>query len=280
MLGKSGALEADEIVIDLEDAVAPNAKEDARELVASFLADDPLEEKSVAVRINGLDTPWGERDVTELAQRAGTHIDSLVVPMVERAEHLEDVDRLLGDREIGLQALLETAGGLQRAGEIAAATQRTETLIIGYADLAASLGRPPGGDDFGSWIFAQETVLVGARAANLQAIDGPYLGIRDEDGLRKRAEHVRGLGYDGKWAVHPAQVPVINDVFTPSQDEFDKASAIVAALEEAEGGAGRGAVELDGAMIDEASRKLAVLIVARGEAAGLRSEAGEEAPAR
>jgi citrate lyase subunit beta/citryl-CoA lyase len=275
MLSKAGGLPADELVVDLEDSVAAEAKAEARELVAGVLADGGLTSGTVAVRVNAPDSPWWEGDVVELVERAGPWIDSLVLPKVESAEGVRGVERLLGTlgeraAALGLQALVETAGGVQRAGEIAAASPRLEALVLGYADLAASLGRLPGSDSPELWLHAQETVLVAARAGGLQAIDGPYLAIRDEHGLRVRSERTRALGFDGKWAVHPDQLPTINEVFTPSREEFERASAVVAALEGAEG---RGAVELDGEMIDEASRKLALQIVARGRAAGLTDEA-------
>lgn len=271
MLAKAAALGTDEIVVDLEDSVAPDSKEQARELVGRLLAAERSFSVAVAVRVNPLCGPWGQRDVAELAQRSGPRIGSLVIPKVESAEDVLAVDRLLwivGEpaRGIGLQALVETAGGLLRAGEIAAASPRLEALILGYADLAASLGRAPGPAPPERWLHAQETLLVAARAAGLQAIDGPYLEIRDDDGLRLRAEHARALGFDGKWAVHPGQLDIINATFTPVDDELARARAILDALAGAEG---RGAVELDGEMIDEASRKLALQVVARGRAAGL-----------
>jgi citrate lyase subunit beta / citryl-CoA lyase len=258
-------------VVDLEDSVASDAKDQARELVGDLVASERSFAAAVAVRINPLSSPWGERDVVDLVERAGPRIGSLVIPKVESAEDVLAVDRLLCSvgkpaGGIGLQALVETAGGLLRAGEIAAASPRLEALILGYADLAASLGRAPGPAPPERWLHAQETVLVAARAAGLQAIDGPYLEIRDDDGLRLRAAHARALGYDGKWAVHPGQLAIINAAFTPEDEELARACAIVDALARAQG---RGAVELDGEMIDEASRKLALQVVARGRAAGL-----------
>ena len=225
--------------------------------------------------MNPLGGPWGEWDVVELVERAGPRVDSLVIPKVESADDVLAVERLLDGlgepaAAIRLQALVETAAGLLRAGEIGAASPRLASLIIGYADLGASLGRTPS-DAPERWLYAQETVLVAARAAALQAIDGPYLEIRDDDGLRRRAEHVRALGYDGKWAVHPGQLAIINAAFTPAPDELARAEAVLAALAGAEG---RGAVELDGAMIDEASRKLAQDVVARGRAAGVNGGSG------
>jgi citrate lyase subunit beta / citryl-CoA lyase len=273
MLAKASALGADEVVVDLEDSVAPDAKEQARRLVGDLLAADAWFDAQVAVRINSLAGPWGERDLVELVGRAGPRIGSLVIPKVESADDVLAADGLLetvgeAARGVGLQALVETAGGLLRAGEIAAASPRLEALILGYADLAASLGRAPGPAPPERWLHAQETLLVAARAAGVQAIDGPYLEIRDDDGLRLRADHARALGFDGKWAVHPGQLEIINAAFTPVDDELARARAVLDALAAAEG---RGAVELDGAMIDEASRKLALQVVARGRAAGLEA---------
>ena len=273
MLDKALTLETDEIVVDLEDSVAADAKEQARELVAVFLERGPSSDAAVAVRINALASPWAKRDVVELVRRAGGSIDSLIVPKVERAEDLAAVEGLLdaqgsSAKEVRLQALVETAAGLLRVSEIAAASPRLEALILGYADLAASLGRGPGAMAPESWLYAQETLLVSARAVGLQAIDGPYLEIRDHAGLRARAEHARALGFDGKWAVHPEQLPIINAAFTPSSEEIARARAVIEALGSAEG---RGAVEVQGEMIDEASRKLALQVIARGRAAGLEA---------
>jgi citrate lyase beta subunit len=269
MLSKALSLPADEIVIDLEDAVAADQKEDARELVSEFLSGERSVAASVAVRVNALATPWGVRDVGELLRRAGPQIDSLIVPKVERPEDIAEVERLLdadGDagRGVRLQALVETAAGLLHVGEIAAASPRLEALILGYADLAASLGRAQGMAMPGTWLYAQEKVLVAARAYGLQMVDGPYLEIRDEEGLQLWVEHVRALGFDGKWAVHPDQLAIINATFTPMPAEVARARAIIDALEQAEE---RGAVELHGEMIDEASGKLALQVIARGRAA-------------
>jgi citrate lyase subunit beta/citryl-CoA lyase len=269
MLSKALALPADEIVVDLEDAVAADQKEQARELVAEFLSRDQSIPAAVAVRVNALATPWGARDVVELLRQPRTRIDSLIVPKVERREDIAEVERLLnaqgdGMRDVRLQALVETAAGLLNVAEIAASSPRLEALILGYADLSASLGRAHGMTAPGTWLYAQEKVLVAARASGLQMIDGPYLEIRDDEGLRLWAEHVRELGFDGKWAVHPDQLAIINATFTPMAAEVARARAILDALEQAEE---RGAVELHGEMIDEASRKLAVQVIARSRAA-------------
>jgi citrate lyase subunit beta/citryl-CoA lyase len=270
MLEKAIVLEADEIVVDLEDSVAPEAKEDARELIAGFLARERPMAQAVAVRINVLDGPWGERDVVDSVRRVGRRIQSLIVPKVEGPDDIAQVERLLdsqGERatDIQLQALIETAAGLLHVVEISTASPRLDSLILGYADLSASLGRAPGVMTPWNWLYVQETVLVAARASGLQAIDGPYLDIRDHAGLRLRAEHVHALGFDGKWAVHPDQLAIINGVFTPTAEEIAAARAVLDALAFADG---RGAIELHGEMIDEASRKLALQVVARGRAAG------------
>jgi citrate lyase subunit beta/citryl-CoA lyase len=271
MLLKTSGLEADEVIADLEDSVAADKKEPARELVCAFLARTEPLGPAIAVRINEPAGPWGERDVEELVRSAGSRIESLIIPKVERAEDVVAVARLLdqlGDEAAGvrLQALVETAAGLLHAGEIASSSSRLEALIIGYADLAASLGRAPAPSGPESWLHAQETVLVAARAYGLQAIDGPYLDIKNEAGLQQRAEHVRALGFDGKWAIHPAQLAIINAVFTPAPEEVARARAVLDALSNADG---RGAVEFQGEMIDEASRKLALAVIARARAAGL-----------
>jgi citrate lyase subunit beta / citryl-CoA lyase len=263
MLAKAATLPADEIVIDLEDAVAAEEKDAAREAVAAALRGGDLADRLVAVRVNALGTPWCKRDVQALAQVGPA---TLVLPKAERPD---DVQRLAGMLErtgsrLGVQALIETAAGLQNAGEIAAASPRVRSLILGYADLSASLGRPSaGGEAPASWLFAQETVLVAARAAGVQAIDGPYLRLGDDAGVRAWAAHARALGYDGKWAIHPSQLAPINEAFSPTPEELERARAIVAALDRAEG---RGAVELDGQMIDEAHRRLAEAVLARAGA--------------
>jgi citrate lyase subunit beta/citryl-CoA lyase len=271
MLSKAIELPVDEVIGDLEDSVAVDSKESARESLAGLLERAEPLGPAIAVRVNSLASPWGERDVVELVRRAGSRIGSLVVTKVESARDVAAVESLLDDfgehaEDLGFQALVETAAGLLHVGEIAAASSRLEALIIGYADLAASLGRGPGASGPESWVYAQETVLVAARAHGLQAIDGPYLEIKDDAGLRRRAEHARALGFDGKWAVHPAQVGIVNAVFTPAVEELARAQSIVDALSSAKG---RGALELEGEMIDEASRKWALEMIARAHAAGM-----------
>jgi len=274
MLAKAQEQPADELVIDLEDAVVPDGKEAARATVIAAIRDGSWGQRSIVVRVNPLATEWGRRDVEEVVAGAGEALGGLVVPKVESPGELEELDSLLDETEeragrepVGLQALIETAAGLVRAAEIAHASARLEALIIGFADLAASLGRSSGTDYPGDrWHWVRETVLVAARSEGLQAIDGPHLDVRDLEGLAVEAGRARALGLDGKWALHPGQIEPINAAFSPAQAEVDRAGAIIDALA---GSEGRGAVSLDGEMIDEASRKLAAQVLARGQAAGL-----------
>ena len=274
MLAKAPTLGADEIVIDLEDAVAVAAKDDARAQVTSVLAAAPFAALSVAVRVNAPGTPWCHADLIALA--AGSRPPgSIVLPKVESAGDLAFADRLLDgveraagrDRPLRIQALIETARGLARVQEIAAASPRLDALILGYADLAASLGRSEAGArDLDGWRPAQEAVLTAARAHGLQAIDGPYLGVAVDERFVAAATRARDAGFDGKWAIHPAQVGALNELFTPAEAELERARAVIAALEAAERDGGRGAVALDGEMLDEAVRVAALRTLARGTA--------------
>jgi citrate lyase subunit beta/citryl-CoA lyase len=287
MLAKAPTLPADELFMDLEDSVAPLAKEEARDSVVQALKEGDWTGKTVVVRVNGVYTRWCAGDVLHVVENAGQFLDCLMIPKVEHASDVTFVDNLLRmteetlalEKRIGLEVQIETATGLRNIHDIAAASDRTETLIFGPADMSASLGLPtvtagmpmPGypGDH---WHHVLSTILIAARHAGVQAIDGPYLLIKDLDGFREMAERARALGYDGKWALHPGQIDVLNDVFTPSQEEFDKASAMLEAYRHATEVEGRGAVMFGNEMIDEASRKMAEQLAARGRAAGLNTE--------
>ncbi len=274
MLDKARSLPADEIVIDLEDSVAVGQKDEARAAVAAALGEGEWTAGSVAVRINDPSSRFCHRDVLEVVACAGDALSCLVVPKVEAPDDLRFVERLLGMVEeeagrerppVAIEALIETAVGLARVREIARASDRLEALIVGYADLGASLGRSPAAGEH--WAPVLDTVLVAARAAGLQAIDGPHLDIPDLDGMRAAASHARALGYDGKWALHPTHVEPLNEIFSPTDEELERAAAILEALDDAASGEGRGAALLDGEMIDEASRKRALEVQARGSTA-------------
>ena len=266
-LAKGRGLEADEVVIDLEDAVVPAAKEAARAGVAAALAEG-FAAPSVAVRVNAIGTPWCHLDLAAIAASAREHV-TVVLPKVEHPHDLGFADRLLAGAEaaagraapVRLLALIETAAGLQAVGEIAGASARLDGLIVGYADLAASLGRPAGGGP-ADWRFAQDAVLVAARAAGIQAIDGPHLGIRDDEPFRAEVAHARALGYDGKWAIHPAQLDALRAAFTPTEAELAEARATLAALDRAAAD-GAGAVAAGDRMLDEALAVAARRVLAR-----------------
>ena len=218
MLAKGPSLPADEVFMDLEDSVAPAAKEEARANIVLALKEGDWSGKTAVVRVNGVPTKWCYRDVIEVVEGAGEHIDCLMIPKVEYVTDVTFVDDLLRmvedtiglNRRIGLELQIETATGLTNIDEIAQVSDRAETLIFGPADMSASLGLPtvtaglpmPGypGDH---WHHVLMTILIAARNASLQAIDGPYLVIKDLDGFREMALRARALGYDGKWALHP-----------------------------------------------------------------------------
>ena len=291
MLAKAPGLPADEVFLDLEDSVAPGAKEEARANVVQALTEGDWMGKTVVVRINGVQTRWCYRDVIEVVEGAGPYLDCLMIPKAEYATDVTFVDDLLRmiedtvglDRRIGLEVQIETASGLTNIDDIAAASDRTETLIFGPADMSASLGLPaltaglampnyPGDH----WHHVLSMILIAARNAGLQAIDGPYLVIKDLDGFREMAMRARALGYDGKWALHPGQIDVLNEVFAPTQEEFDKAEAIIEAYAHATDVERTGAVMFGIEMIDEASRKMAEQVATRGRAAGLTRRAVTE----
>jgi citrate lyase subunit beta/citryl-CoA lyase len=284
MLAKAPQLAADEVFMDLEDSVAPLAKEDARGNIVDALKNNDWDGKTVVVRINSIDTQWAADDLKTIVENGGQFLDCIMIPKVQYDHEVLFVDHMLRmieaklglDKKIGIEAQIETATGLKNIHQIAHASDRLETLIFGPADMSASLGLPtvtaglpmPGypGDH---WHWVLETILVAARDASLQVIDGPYLLIKDLDGFREMAMRARALGYDGKWALHPGQVDVLNEVFTPTQDEYDKAEAMLDAYKHATEVDRRGAVMFGTEMIDEASRKMAVQFAERGRAAGM-----------
>jgi citrate lyase subunit beta/citryl-CoA lyase len=290
-LAKARDLPADEVFLDLEDAVAPVAKETARRNAVAALTSGRWRAGVRAVRINDATTPWAYRDVIEVAEGAPGDVDVIVLPKVTSPDHVTWLDLLLTQieqataggrdgapaRRIGIEAQIEDARGLAAVDAIAAASGRLEALVFGPADFMASLGmrslevgvQPPGyaGDAFH---YALMRILVAARAHGLQAIDGPYLKIRDVDGFRRAAASAAALGYDGKWVLHPGQIDAANEVFAPGQAEYDRAEQILGAYSRATTVDQRGAVMLGDEMIDEASRKMAAGLAAKGRAAGLK----------
>jgi citrate lyase subunit beta/citryl-CoA lyase len=267
MLAKACAADVDEVVLDLEDAVTPRMKESARAWVIKVLAERRFTASGVAVRVNASSSPWGQDDLKALSV-AEKQPTSVVLPKVEAAADVLEAEATLGERgaAITVQALIETARGLRAIDAIANASQRLASLIIGYLDLASSLGRSPAGAaNPDLWIAVQDTVLGAARAAGIQAIDGPFVAIDDFLGLGASALRAADLGFDGKWAIHPSHIPMLTETFTPTRHELEHAREILDLLD-AGAASGLGALRLDGVMVDEAMRGGALRILARAGA--------------
>jgi len=283
-MGKAPTIPADMVFLDLEDAVAPREKESSRAKVVEAIRGNEWGDKVLCVRVNDWSTTWTAFDIIEVVGHAGPRLDEIMLPKVESAAQVVAADMLLRQVEvraglpighIGIEVQIETARGLINVEEICASSPRLETVIFGPADFAASMEMPvltggvqiPAypGDHF-HYVFSK--ILMAGRANGLQVIDGPFLYVRDHDALRDYAVRTRTLGYDGKWALHPDQVAVLNDVFSPTQEQFDKAWDILDAYRDATEGEGKGAVMFGTEMIDEASRKMALKFISRGERAG------------
>jgi citrate lyase subunit beta/citryl-CoA lyase len=283
---KARGLASDEFFLDLEDAVAPQAKEEARANVIAALNDGGWNEKVRVVRVNDVTTPYAYRDVIEVVENAGANLDCLMLPKVSSPDHVVWLDLLLTQVEraaglpvgrIGVEAQIEDAPGLTRVEEIAAASPRLEALVFGPGDLMASVNmrtlvvgeQPPGYTEGDAYHYILMRILLAARAHDLQAIDGPYFNVRDVAAFTRAAERSAALGFDGKWVLHPAQIEAGNEVYSPGQDDYDHAELILDAYDHATRVQGRGAAMLGDEMIDEASRKMALVIAAKGRAAGL-----------
>ncbi|CAM3811084.1 CoA ester lyase [Nocardiopsis rhodophaea] len=283
---KARGLDVDAFFLDLEDAVAPLEKERARENVVAALREGGWGGKIRTVRVNDLGSPWTYRDVIAVVEGAGAELDCLVLPKVTGPEQVSWLDLLLTQIEravglpvgrIGIEAQIEDARGLQSIGAIAAASPRLETLVYGPADFMASMNmktlvvgeQPPGYDVGDAYHYVLMRILTAARAHGLQAIDGPYLQIRDVEAFRRSAGRTAALGFDGKWVLHPSQVAAANEAYAPTQEDYDHAELILDAYEHATTVERRGAVMLGDEMLDEASRKMALVVAAKGRAAGL-----------
>jgi citrate lyase subunit beta/citryl-CoA lyase len=285
MQAKAATLEADQVLFDLEDATAPSEKAGARSIVVDSLKTLDFGRRAVAVRVNGVDTSWCYRDVVDVVEPAGDHIDTLILPKVESAADVTFLDRLLTQIElaqgwpagrIGVEVLIESASGVQQVDQIARSSARLEALIFGPGDLSASLGL--GQLTIGTlesdypgdiWHYALMRLLVAARTNGLLAIDGPYAAFADLAGLERSARRTAALGYDGKWVIHPSQIETVNRVYSPDPATYARAEGILAAYREAIEGEGRGAVRYEGEMIDEANRKMAESVARRGRWLGL-----------
>jgi citrate lyase subunit beta/citryl-CoA lyase len=271
MCEKAPSVGADLVFLDLEDACAPSMKESARAIAVGALTGLDWGRTIRAVRVNGLETPWCYGDIIEVVTGARDALDVLIVPKVRSARDVWWVDVLLGQLEaklgltkpIGLEVLIEDAEGLLNALDIARSSDRLEALIFGAGDLSASMRARVDGNfepivaypgDF--WHFARVQVLAAARAGMVDAIDAPYPAYQDSEGYRQSALQASALGFDGKWAIHPSQVPIATEVFSPTPEEVDEARAAMAAYREAEAG-GVGAIGRDGRLVDAAHMRLA-----------------------
>ena len=297
MLDKAKGLPADQVFMDIEDAVAPLAKPDARKNIVAALNEGRYDGKVRSVRVNDWTTEWTYLDVIEVVSGAGANLDCIMLPKVQGPEQIRALDMLLTQVEkaegldvgrIGIEAQIENAMGLTMVDEIAAASPRVETIIFGPADFMASINmkslvvgeQPPGYDVGDAYHYILMRILMAARAYDKQAIDGPYLQIKDLDGYTRVAERSAALGFDGKWVLHPDQIAAANEIFSPRQDDYDRAELILDAYEwytSAAGGA-RGAAMLGDEMIDEASRKMALVIAGKGRAAGMQRSQTFEPP--
>ncbi|MBT4232711.1 MAG: CoA ester lyase [Marinovum sp.] len=290
MFEKAAKLDVDVIFLDLEDAVAPNEKEQARKNIIIALNEIDWGNKSMSVRINGLDTHYMYRDVVDVVEQAGERLDLIMIPKVGTAADVYAVDMMVTQIEaakgykkrIGFEHIIETALGMQNVSEIAAASPRNESLHFGVADYAASTRARTtiiGGvnEDYsvltdpakdGSrevhwgdmWHYALARMVVAARANGLRPIDGPFGDFSDPDGYRAAAKRAAVLGCEGKWAIHPSQAALANEVMSPSDSEVDRAERILKAMADAEK-TGKGAVSLDGRLIDYASIRQAEVLI-------------------
>jgi citrate lyase subunit beta / citryl-CoA lyase len=287
-LEKARTLDADQVFLDLEDSVAPIAKPSARGAVVEALNAGGWGEKVRVVRVNDWTTQWTYRDVVEVVEGAGASLDCVMLPKVQSAEQVVALDLLLTQIEkangleigrLGIEAQIENAIGLINVDAIAAASPRVETIVFGPADFMASINmkslvvgeQPPGYDVGDAYHYILMRILMAARAHDKQAIDGPYLQIRDVDGFRRVAGRSAALGFDGKWVLHPDQIGAANEIYSPAQSDYDHAENILDAYAHytSEAGGATGAVMLGDEMIDEASRKMAIVVSAKGRAAGM-----------
>ena len=287
---KAAASAADVVFLDLEDAVAPDDKPQARKNVIAALNDVDWGAKTISVRINGLDTHFMYRDVVDVVEQSGGRLDLIMIPKVGTAADVYAIDMMVTqieaamgyDKRIGFELIIETALGMQNVHEIAGASRRIESLHFGVADYAASTrarttnigGANPDyavltdADEAGGrethwgdmWHYALARMVVAARANGVRPIDGPFGDFKDDAAYKAAARRAAVLGCDGKWAIHPAQIPLANEVFSPSAAEVEKAKRIIVAMEAAVR-EGKGAVALDGRLIDIASIKQAEVLV-------------------
>ncbi len=287
MHAKAARSNADVIMLDLEDSVSLDSKEKARKLVLQSLHSIDWQNKTVSVRINGLDSAFAYRDLLEIAESAGEKLDAVVVPKVNHPGDIHFVDRMLDGieqakkrhRPIAIEASIETARGLSTVMPIAQASRRLQTLVFGIADYSASVGArlvsiSGHGENESEiypghrWHFALSRMIMAAKANDLLAIDAPYGNFKDPEGLKRSSAMACALGCNGKWAIHPDQIDTINQVFSPSREDIERAAKILQAAQDAQS-QGRGAVAVDGRMVDQATVRLAHQLYSQARHLGL-----------
>ena len=283
MCAKAPSAGADLVFLDLEDACAPNVKQEARQIAVAALTGQDWGRTVRAVRINGIDTPWCHGDIIEVVSGAREAVDVLIVPKARSARDVWWVDVLLTQLEtqlgmqkrIGLEVLIEEAEGLANAVEIARASPRLEAIIFGAGDLSASLRARVDGNfdpvsdypgDF--WHAARFQVVTAARTAGIDAIDAPYPAYQDPDGFRRSAVHASLLGFDGKWAIHPSQIELANEVFSPTEEEVAAAKEAIEVYRRSEA-EGVGAIGRDGTLVDAAHMRHAANTLHKAALAGM-----------
>jgi len=287
MHDKAAASGADVIMLDLEDSVPVESKRDARSTVIRSICEKDWGKTMLTVRINGIDTPFGYRDLIEVLEACADRIDAIVVPKVDHPGDIHFVSRLIDgiarylakELSVGIEATIESAEGMENVSAIAAASPRLKTLVFGIADYSASLGTrlvsiSGHGENEADiypghrWHYAMCRIVNAARANGLLAIDSPYGHFRDLDGLAQAARISCSLGFDGKWAIHPGQIETIHAVFTPTSEDIERAGRVLAAFNKARQ-EGRGAAGLDGRMIDQATVRMAQQLWDKAAALGL-----------
>jgi citrate lyase subunit beta/citryl-CoA lyase len=284
MIEKALGTEADVVFLDLEDAVAPNQKVEARGKVIRALKNLDWGKKTRAIRMNNIETEYAYQDVIEVVEQAGEHLDMIIIPKVKAARDIFWVDTLLTQietrlkrpRRIALECLIEEVEALINVEEIAKSSKRLEAIIFGPGDFSASQGVRMGKTIGGTvttypgdiWHYARSKIVVAARAAGIDAIDGPYADFRNPDGYREEALRSATMGFAGKWGIHPSQITIANEMFSPSQEEVERARQLQAAYAKAEA-EGLGAVTFDGVMIDAASVRIIRNVIEKADLIGM-----------
>jgi citrate lyase subunit beta/citryl-CoA lyase len=284
MIEKALGTDADVVFLDLEDAVAPNQKVEARGKVIRALKNLDWGKKTRAIRMNNIETEYAYQDVIEVVEQAGEHLDLIIIPKVKAARDIFWVDTLLTQIEtrlkrkhrIALECLIEEVEALINVEEIAKSSKRLEAIIFGPGDFSASQGVRMGKTIGGTvttypgdiWHYARSKIVVAARAAGIDPIDGPYADFRNPDGYREEALRSATMGFAGKWAIHPSQITIANEMFSPSQEEVERARQLQAAYAKAEA-EGLGAVTFDGVMIDAASVRIIRNVIEKADLIGM-----------